>query len=230
VKADLSKSFFAEVAHHVPRSGGVGARLHGHTLKIDIVVAGEVQPEFGWVVDFGEISRRFQPLYDVLDHSYVNEVGGMADPSLDGIRDWLHERLAPGLPWLKDVRVSVVGDNCYRLVELPASEDLPARLAFTFEAAQSLPHLPEGHKCRRLHGHSYRVEVGAADLDRLRPLLETCYEALDHRSLNDIAGLEEATCERICEYLWNRLEPAAGDLEVVVVGETPTTRCEYYGE
>ena len=30
---------------------------------------------------------------------------------------------------------------------------------FMFEAAQTLPCAPEGHKCRQMHGHSFKVEI-----------------------------------------------------------------------
>ena len=78
---------------------------------------------------------------------------------------------------------------------------------FTFEAAQTLPNVPEGHKCRGLHGHSFKVEVSvegdvdpktgwvydhAEISDAMKPLLKM----LDHKYLNDIEGLENPTIEK----------------------------------
>lgn len=230
MQVQLCRTFYLDAAHRVPGSD-VGDCMHGHTFKIDVVVEGEVDPKVGWLIDFAEISDAFKPLHAQLDHAYLNEVKDMPDASLNGIRKWIMERLAPKLPRLKDVHVSLVGDGKFRIVELPAEPEngLGPRLGFTFEAAQALPQLPEGHKCRNLHGHSYRVEIGAGDLARLRGCVPQLYRILDRRLLNDIPGLEEATSERICKWVWDELRKEVDDLTVVVVQETPNTRCIYHG-
>jgi 6-pyruvoyltetrahydropterin/6-carboxytetrahydropterin synthase len=112
---------------------------------------------------------------------------------------------------------------------------------FTLEASHSLPLLPEGHPCRKLHGHSFRVEVRVrgpvaeaggwvmdfADLDAaVRPLLGE----LDHAHLNEVEGLGNPTCERIALWIWRRLAPALPGLSRVTVGETDATGCVYAGE
>jgi len=231
MRVTLTKEFTVESAHRTqdPQAGG---GLHGHSLRIVVGVAGDVDEAIGWLMDYNTIKQRFQPLRDLLDHHYVNEIEGLTDPSLEGIARWIEERLAPDLPGLAGVWVSVVGDNRYSPAYLPADEDLdlPARLRFTFEAAQSLPQLDSDHPCRRLHGHSYRIEVGAGDLERLEPRLNELYDELDHRCLNDIPGLQTATTERLAMWIWERLLPRIDDLMVVVVQETATTRCIYRGE
>jgi len=231
MRVKLVKTFVAEVAHRVPGSTGPGAQLHGHSLRIDLVVEGEVEREVGWLIDYGDIKRRFLPLYERLDHHYVNEIEGMVDPSFAGIAAWIRERLAPELPGLSGVHVTAVGHNryCPTYLEPDPVLDLPARLRFTFEAAQSLPQLPPTHPCHRLHGHSYRIEVGADELDRLEPRLKEVYDELDHRFLNDVAGLGGATSERLAQWMWTRLSRTITDLSVVVVQETDTARCIYRG-
>ena len=112
---------------------------------------------------------------------------------------------------------------------------------FRFEAAHLLPGAPEGHKCRRLHGHSFRFEVvlrGETDprtgwlIDfgdikaAVKPLLD---DYLDHRYLNDIPGLENPTSEEIAVWLWNQIKPRLPHLHRIIVHETCTTRCEYSG-
>lgn len=112
---------------------------------------------------------------------------------------------------------------------------------YRFEAAHALPQVPPGHRCRRLHGHSYRVEVSVAgevdegagwlldfyDLDqRVAPSIE----ALDHRTLNEIEGLDNPTCERLCRWLWERLAAALPGLSAVTVWETADARCTYRGQ
>jgi 6-pyruvoyltetrahydropterin/6-carboxytetrahydropterin synthase len=111
---------------------------------------------------------------------------------------------------------------------------------FTFEAAHRLPRVPEGHKCGRLHGHSYRVEVhvgGPVDPDRgwvtdfacIAEVFAPVHDALDHRFLNDIGGLENPTSENLARWIWERLRPAL-PLRGIVVRETCTSGCIYQGE
>lgn len=112
---------------------------------------------------------------------------------------------------------------------------------YRFEAAHLLPNVPEGHKCRRLHGHSFRFEVvlsGEADphtgwlmdfgeIGRfVKPLVS---KYLDHNYLNDVPGLENPTSEEVAMWLWARLKPSLPMLSRIVVHETCTSRCEYSG-
>lgn len=111
---------------------------------------------------------------------------------------------------------------------------------FTFEAAHLLPRVPEGHKCRRLHGHSYRVRVVVeGDLDPdlawvvdyadLREAFEPIRRQLDHFYLNDIGGLENPTTEALAKWIWERLKPDLPALSRVEIGETCTSGCAYRG-
>lgn len=111
---------------------------------------------------------------------------------------------------------------------------------YRFEAAHSLPRVPPDHKCARLHGHSYRVVVaveGGVDPDlgwlvdfaAIDAIVAPVIGALDHRTLNDLPGLGNPTCERLAEYLWERIAPGLPILAEVVVSETPTSRCVYRG-
>jgi 6-pyruvoyltetrahydropterin/6-carboxytetrahydropterin synthase len=112
---------------------------------------------------------------------------------------------------------------------------------FTFEAAQTLPKAPVGHKCRRVHGHSFKVEVsieGEVDpksgwiydhaniSDAMKPLLKI----LDHEYLNDVAGLENPTIENMAQWFWEQLKWKCPGLCEIVVHETPTARCSYRGQ
>jgi 6-pyruvoyltetrahydropterin/6-carboxytetrahydropterin synthase len=112
---------------------------------------------------------------------------------------------------------------------------------FRFEAAHWLPTFPEGHKCRRLHGHSFHVEVvvaGAVPPDRgylvdygeIKAAVAPVIDQLDHYCLNDIPGLEVPTAENLAAWLWQRLRPALPQLAAIVVNETCTSSCTYTGE
>jgi 6-pyruvoyltetrahydropterin/6-carboxytetrahydropterin synthase len=112
---------------------------------------------------------------------------------------------------------------------------------FRFEAAHRLPHVPEGHKCARLHGHSFKVELaikGAVDpktgwfidFGLLTDAWEPLQNQLDHNYLNDLPGLENPTSEVLARWIWERMRPAFPSLERVTVFETCNARCEYEGD
>ena len=112
---------------------------------------------------------------------------------------------------------------------------------FRFEAAHRLPNVPDGHKCGRLHGHSFKATVyvrGAVgsdtgwvmDFGHLKDAFEPLYEQLDHHYLNDIAGLENPTSEVLARWIWQKLQPLLPNLSKVVVNETCNTGCIYQGE
>ena len=109
---------------------------------------------------------------------------------------------------------------------------------FTFEAAHRLPNVPDGHKCARLHGHSWRVEVRVAgpvdeaagwimDFSVISAAFAPLRAQLDHRYLNDIEGLGNPTSENLARWIWDRL--AALPLSAVTVRETITSGCTYRG-
>jgi 6-pyruvoyltetrahydropterin/6-carboxytetrahydropterin synthase len=112
---------------------------------------------------------------------------------------------------------------------------------FTIEAAHWLPHVPEGHKCRRMHGHSFRVRVvvrgpvdeslgWVMDFAAIKEAWRIVDEQLDHRCLNDVKGLENPTSENLARWIWNALQPLLPGLSRVVVRETCTSGCVYRGE
>lgn len=112
---------------------------------------------------------------------------------------------------------------------------------FSFEAAHYLPNLPVGHKCIRMHGHSFHGEIavrGAVDpttgwlidFGELKTILGPVVARLDHYLLNEIPGLENPTSEMVAVWLWRQLAPALPILHRVTIEETCTSRCNYYGE
>lgn len=110
-----------------------------------------------------------------------------------------------------------------------------------FESAHRLPNVPEGHKCARLHGHSFRVVVHVEgpvdpeagwvmDFADVRAACEPLREELDHRYLNDIEGLDNPTSEHVARWIWARLAPNLPGLAAVTVRETCTSGCTYRGD
>ena len=96
----LVHEFRFEAAHRLPRvpEGHKCARLHGHSYKIEVAIAGPVDEKTGWFIDFGVLYDAWRPLHDVLDHHYLNDVPGLDNPTSEVLSRWLWEKLTPSLP------------------------------------------------------------------------------------------------------------------------------------
>jgi 6-pyruvoyltetrahydropterin/6-carboxytetrahydropterin synthase len=110
----LSKKFSFEAAHHLPGfpDGHKCRRLHGHSFKIEVNLAGEVNPQTGVVKDFGEIKKIVKPIVDSLDHQYLNELGDqwneplLKNPTSENLSKWLFDKIRPSMPELFSVTLS----------------------------------------------------------------------------------------------------------------------------
>lgn len=103
----LEKTFCFEAAHWLPNvpEGHKCGRMHGHSFRVTIVVSGDVDPETGWVMDYGGIKEAFAPLDDELDHYCLNEIEGLENPTSEMLAQWIWKRLHPNLPLLFEVAV-----------------------------------------------------------------------------------------------------------------------------
>ena len=112
---------------------------------------------------------------------------------------------------------------------------------FTFDSAHFLPNVPEGHKCKEMHGHTYRLRVWlegplhpelgwVMDFADLKRVVKPVVASLDHNCLNNIAGLDNPTCERIAVYIWDQIKPHLNLLTKVELHETPTSGVIYDGK
>jgi len=112
---------------------------------------------------------------------------------------------------------------------------------FRFEAAHYLPNLPEAHKCRRTHGHSFRGEIAVRgpvdpeigwviDFADLKRAIQPVVDRLDHYLLNEVEGLQNPTSELLAVWIWEKLRSQLPGLARVTIEETCTSRCHYYGE
>lgn len=111
MKMDLRRTFQFEAAHllpHLPETHKC-RRLHGHSFQVEIVVTGEVDPAFGWVMDYADVKAAFKPLWERLDHYYLNEVKGLENPTSENLAIWIWKELKPRLPLLSEV---VVAETC----------------------------------------------------------------------------------------------------------------------
>jgi len=100
-----------ESAHRLPNvpADHKCARLHGHSFRAEVHVAGPVGAETGWVMDFADVRAACEPLRVVLDHHYLNEIDGLENPTSENIARWIWVRLVPALPGLSRV---VVRETC----------------------------------------------------------------------------------------------------------------------
>ena len=119
--------------------------------------------------------------------------------------------------------------------------NIELRKIFQFEAAHSLPKLPSDHKCHRLHGHSFKVDVivtGECDPDLgwlvdyadIVDAFDPFWKQLDHHHLNEIVDLENPTSENIAKWIWDRLKPILPQLTAIEIAETCNARCVYRGD
>ncbi len=108
---EIYKKFSIEAAHRLTNLPPEHkcSRLHGHSFELELRVTGDVDEKYGWVQDFAEIKAVFKPIYDQLDHHYLNEVDGLGNPTSENLAKWIWLKLKPDLPLLSAV---IVRETC----------------------------------------------------------------------------------------------------------------------
>lgn len=108
---DVFRVFQVEAAHRLPQvpADHKCARIHGHSFRIEIHVSGSVGERSGWVMDFADLRTAFQPLFDRLDHHYLNDIEGLENPTSENLARWIWQRLKRDLPGLSKI---VVQETC----------------------------------------------------------------------------------------------------------------------
>jgi len=104
---EIFKVYKFDAAHRLPHvgEGHKCSEIHGHSFRIEIHIRGKVDDRMGWVMDFAEIDKAFQPLLDQLDHKYLNDVEGLSNPTSENLAGWIWERLVSQLPQLSKIVV-----------------------------------------------------------------------------------------------------------------------------
>ncbi len=107
----IFKVFHIEAAHRLPHvpEGHKCARLHGHSFRVEVHVGGEPGEHTGWIMDYADIKAAFAPIFEQLDHHYLNEVEGLDNPTSERLAQWIFARLKPALPALERI---VVHETC----------------------------------------------------------------------------------------------------------------------
>jgi len=108
---EIYKEFIFEAAHKLPNvvAGHKCGRLHGHSFKATIYLSGDVDPDSGWIMDYSEMKEVFKPLYDRLDHHYLNDIPGLENPTSEVLARWIWDQLKPELPLLSKV---IINETC----------------------------------------------------------------------------------------------------------------------
>jgi len=108
MRCELSRDYRFEAAHSLPRVPPTHKchRVHGHGYLVRVTVAGEVDAEQGWVVDFATIDAQVNPVIKELDHRFLNDLSGLSNPTSEVLAGWLWERIRPGLPLMVEIMVA----------------------------------------------------------------------------------------------------------------------------
>ena len=104
---EIFKEFHIEAAHRLPAvpTGHKCARLHGHSFKVCIFVCGVPNSDSGWIMDFADIKHAFEPIFDQLDHHYLNDIPGLENPTSENLAKWIWDELKPVLPQLSKIQI-----------------------------------------------------------------------------------------------------------------------------
>jgi 6-pyruvoyltetrahydropterin/6-carboxytetrahydropterin synthase len=107
MRARITRSFTFQAAHQLPHvpDGHKCGHVHGHSYTVILGVEGEIDPHLGWVVDYGDLTACFEPLRRQLDHSLLNDIAGLENPTAELLAHWIYERVKPDVPALSDVTV-----------------------------------------------------------------------------------------------------------------------------
>jgi len=112
-RMEISRVYTFEAAHSLPKLPPTHKchRLHGHSFRVVVHIAGPVDEALGWVEDYWVVDTAFKPLHDILDHSHLNEIDGLDNPTSENIARWIWVRLQKTLPGLSCVMVQETPDT-----------------------------------------------------------------------------------------------------------------------
>ncbi|WP_239845849.1 6-carboxytetrahydropterin synthase QueD [Shewanella sp. Isolate11] len=104
---EIYKEFTFESAHKLPNvpADHKCGRLHGHSYRVRIHLTGEPNEQLGWFIDFGDLKKIFKPIYEQLDHRYLNDIEGLENPTAEVIAVWIWDRLVKNLPQLSAIEL-----------------------------------------------------------------------------------------------------------------------------
>jgi 6-pyruvoyltetrahydropterin/6-carboxytetrahydropterin synthase len=113
MRLELVCDYKFEAAHQLPKVPPEHkcARMHGHSYRVAVEIAGDVDPDAGWLMDFAEVDGVVRPIIGEIDHRVLNDVGGLENPTCELLAVWLWERIRARLPLLASVTVAETRDS-----------------------------------------------------------------------------------------------------------------------
>lgn len=193
---EITKEFLFEAAHHLPPVGPDHKcfGMHGHLFRVEVTVAGEIDPVMGWVMDFGELASICRDIISRLDHRVLNDVQGLGVPTSENIARYLFDNIAKLVPGLASVTVHESPfSRCTYRPRSQAKQPPDAVSCITTgdpilaSAAHFLLFPPDSRE--PIHGHDYLVTAfawvpfGAGNRKAFREVMEKLAAELDHRLL-----------------------------------------------
>ena len=103
----IFKKYTFDAAHYLPNVSDDHKckRMHGHTYHLTVFIEGDIDPNFGWIIDFNDIKAVLNPIIDRLDHHTLNDIEGLENPTCEILAQWLYKTIKPKLPLLQSIEV-----------------------------------------------------------------------------------------------------------------------------
>lgn len=207
MKAEIVKDFSFEAAHRLPCVGPDHkcSRLHGHFFRVEVAICGEVDPELGWVMDFGDLAREAGRIIASLDHRVLNDITGLENPTSENLSRYLYDLISQAIPGVTEITIheSPWSRCTYRPAGRVTEQSGDFRITTTemvFSAAHYLLFPPQARE--PVHGHDYRMTVtGIASTPAVG-----ARETLNNVACEAIAPMEHK--------LLLAASPAAGHMEI----------------
>lgn len=232
--AHIWRRYRFEAAHQLPNvpQGHQCGRMHGHGFEVilhaseDLHAQGDNAEDMG--VDFEQMDRLWQPLFEQLDYSCLNDIKGLENPTSEVLCNWIWQQLKPQLVQLSWVTVyETHTSGCHF-----NGEHYRIWKEQRFESALKLSQVAEDDKRRKLHGHSYLIRLHlTAELDEVmgwtvdygdvKALFKPIYKQLDHNRLDLLEGLEEADVTHLLYWIKAKMAAALPQLDRIDLFETP---------
>jgi len=103
---EITQQFGFDAAHHLGASASKNRRLHGHSFYVEVALRGEPDAKTGFLRDFGEVDTALKAVRELLDHRLLNEVEGLANPTLENLARFIFTEAKRRLPETTRVKIS----------------------------------------------------------------------------------------------------------------------------
>jgi 6-pyruvoyltetrahydropterin/6-carboxytetrahydropterin synthase len=213
--------------------GHKARNLHGHSFLAKVRC--ELPPKWASFqgAEVEELFAKLKTIVAPLDYSDLNKT--LPEPTDENLARWIHKHL--DVPGIENIGLQSTESQG---VDLDIKGHAHIWRRYQFESAHQLPNVAPGHKCGRMHGHSFEVILHAditlggnesigIDYDYIDKLWQPIHAKLDHTCLNDVPGLENPTSELISSWIWAQLKPNFSQLSWVTVYETASCGANFDG-